>query len=101
MNATLKQARSFGIGTAISLGVAMGVGFICVKLSGTPTQPDERQMFPLAYWPMAFILFVSMLMAGVTACLFIAGLFEHLLGRGQKTAEPQHGADPSQPLSLP
>jgi hypothetical protein len=84
MNATFRQARRFAIAALICLGVALTAGLVA-KLCGA--SPDPRVEFPPAYYPMFLGFFVTVMLAGVAACLLLAGVVERLLRRGRVIAE--------------
>ena len=87
MNANLKQARSFAVATVITFALAFVLGFIGEKLGVAKSSP-RVQMFPPSSWPMIAAAFVGLLLALVTVCLSIAGLFEVVANPCKNMAEP-------------
>lgn len=84
MSATFKQARQFAIATLIGLGVTLMAGLVATLCGASP---DPRVEFPPAYYPMFLAFFVTVLLAGVTGCLLVAGMVERFLRRGRVIAE--------------
>ena len=99
MNANLQQARRFGMATGICVLVGLAAG-LAGHLSGDSAPPVHRVQLPRAFYPMYLAFFIAMLLAGVTLCLFIAGVIERSLqrrqGRAERDAAPNGGpAGPS------
>ena len=86
MNTNFKQVRQFAIATVVCVGLALAAGLVA-DLCGASARSDHRAEFPPAYYPMFLGLFVAVLLALVTACLFIAWLVGRFLRRGRPMAE--------------
>jgi hypothetical protein len=105
VNANLRLADQFAIGTVLTVLVGLGGVFLLEKIFHPYRNP--RHLFTSGDWPMMFgalIVILTALLTPVTICLAIAGClelaFRHRRQQGQAESCPSPNGGPSTPTTL-